>query len=413
MLTPSVAVANPVRREVPPPLIHSDSRSFPIRVSTPDILVNAEILRLVEDSWRGLERVLGPLEAPSGTRFVFYFLPVEGSGAWDGVVYPRSLVYGRNSVEFRVFIADDPKRYPRPVVRTAVLAYLQWVVWRERTDRLAGGEVPDPPFWLWEGVTEATMHRRHRDWQQVVWRLSQRDRLPALIEVQQWQEAGGDVVEASARRAVAYWLVRHVAQTPAEQQSIRLWLEGTAENSLRTYWPDRMETEIWWRQVAGLSERSEIPVAGWEETARALQAQRYFSFYDPESEKRLIYDVLDLPELGKPLKSVELVEWQERVINIQLASHWLWQPVVGNYLIAVAEWSAGRHARYAERRDEIIEKTREMERMRRGVGDLMDWLTVNYEIGDSPDGRGRYAEVVRELREERERLREEWQVRDP
>jgi hypothetical protein len=283
------------------------------------------------------------------------------------------------------------------VYRSLVICILQAQILRDATE-LSGDELPEPPLWLSEGLTQVLMENKRDDFADVVWRFYLAKKVPSLATVQRWTELSELGMRRSWQQAFSFWLVTQSIKSAADQKTIQVYLGSLLKDPEKLYWSDESAGQGWWLASTSQALKQRIPSYDWDQSSSRLREATFLTVtYKGQMDVHLI-SITELPASPAFLQVVTPVhESISQLSNLEMLGHPMIASVAKHYRAALEAWLGGNITAYAQglraARDQQVESTLLHEQ----ANDFLDWFTVNYELDvDTPEYRN-YAKVVEEI----------------
>jgi hypothetical protein len=386
-------------------LLRAPSLSFPVTVLGPNQLENAHWLETVEQAHREFSKILGETLPPEA-KFEYVWLPPKNAAA-DGElpeVFPRQLRTAGGSMTWVVQARGEMPRDREILWRTSFLCQLQALVLARSNGAKLPAEVADPPLWLIEGMTQMLLPTRWDDWAKVVERYSRTEKLPTLRAVQEWDFLGADKLERLYRSAFCHRLLQEATATEAERQALAVWLKSLTfdpEAGPAFYWAANSRQEAWWKERTARTLKPSIPVHTWDESATRLREALHFNVkMKGETAPRLV-SLATMPERPEDLQDLQAVqEALNRLLQAESQAHPVWRPILAQYRAALVFWITGKTAAYQQAVAKAGRMQEQAGKFMEQVGDYLDWVTVNYPMGQNEGSYSTYSELVRRLEQE-------------
>ncbi len=385
------------------------SEQFPISVRSPDSLENAALLALAEETYRTFLETMG-IESLSGFALRVSWSSVPLEPPYDPLAsFPRKVEMrpdgGRVfSVMTRGRFADNPSPADESVLReqfyrACMACYLQALVWSENVV-VRDGSLVEPPFWLREGLTQLMIKARHETYGKIVENYRQRQRPPALQEVQEWDGFTDDALQSLWRQAFAYWLVKNGAAERAAKQALVLWLSSGNYSRDRSFLDPTPENESWWRNRL-VAPTPALRNYDWDQTVaeldRCLQLELTLKTPSPDSPWRdAKLEAGKLPPLSAVKSAGPVRERVGELTDLQTKAHPAWMPSVELYRSALSKWLTGDQASYQALLAAAEKQRTQTVGYMSLVDDYVDWVMVNIPVNLPGGGIPSNARIIRE-----------------
>jgi hypothetical protein len=370
-----------------------NSDNCPISARSPDSLENAAMLALAEDSYKTFLKTMGipslagfslklswdssPLQPPYDS-FASFPRKVEMTpgGSRIFTIMARGPLASGNDEKNRETLREE-------FYRSCMACYLQALVWSQNVV-VKDGSLEEPPFWLREGLTQLMMKSRHETYAKIVSNYQKTRRLPALEQVQGWDEFTDDFLESRWRQAFAYWLVRLATVEIASKQALVLWLSSGNYTQDRSFLAPNPRNESWWNESIG-DPPQPFKSYDWSKTVALLNQYKQINATlkaakPGEDEKTRAFAIKDLPEPGL-LKSVNPVRARiDDLSKLQLKAHPAWTKIIEFYRLSLELWMKGDQPEFKKCVAAIEKQENDVNQYMSMVGDYMDWVTVNMPV---------------------------------
>ncbi|MEM6822676.1 MAG: hypothetical protein AAF558_12140 [Verrucomicrobiota bacterium] len=385
------------------PVFSVTSEKYPIRIVSRDSLLNLELLPLVEQTAIQFSKMLGIRKLPVNELVVRW---KPGIPDFEGPFfsYPRQIGTDGGRISLTVELKGELEGNTFKVRRSIVIALLQALTW-DGEAKISIEELADPPLWLSEGLLWSMVSTRDEQWQSIVMKAGRIQRVPSLVQIQEWDLLSEFSVERYWQQAFSYWLFKKAVITSSEKRAIRLWLKKLRTVEPEPFWTDSAQTEVWWQKQVDSPTGKAIPVLGWEQTVASLSQALHFSIRVEGGSRKMI-QIRELPnEVLVGFSPTEVKEAMQKLELLELKAHFLWRPVVEAYRQALGQWMVGEYAEYRKAINQARLLEERIRDQHRASKDMLDWAVVNLEFQATEDQLTDYAKLVRELEKERERVR--------
>jgi hypothetical protein len=397
------------------------SDEFPISARGTDALENAAMLTLAEESYRTFLQTLGlpalpdfalrltwdrtPLPPPHDP---FASFPRKVETAPDGTRTFTIMARGALADSH----AADTQDLRENFYRACMACYLQALVWSSNMTPRDGG-LTEPPFWLREGLTQQMMKSRHEMFLKIARNYRQRQRLPALEQVQGWREFADDFLSARWQQTFSYWLLRLATKEAASRQALALWLSSGNYAQERSFLAPDARNQSWWDESLSVSDepsRNLVESYDWDQTVALLNQCRHLSVVlkperSGEAAQPLVLALKDLPPPARLQSTAPVRKAIETLANLQLKAHPAWAKIIEFYRLTLELWQSGNQVEFKKCFAAIEVQERDVYQYMTLVGDYMEWVTANTPV----DWRGgrltSSAKVTREVMSEGARLK--------
>jgi len=383
------------------------SDRYPIEVISRDTGMNDWLLEKSEKALTDIIRLLDIQQVPFGELILRW----KPGNANDIVSFPRVLrLKGRMPVMEIDFSGADRSQVVS-IKRTLTIALLQAHIWQGE-EHINEEIIPDPPLWLSEGVLWESLGYGHDVRKGVVDKASRVGMVPTLTDIQQWNELSDLQLERLWQQAFAYCLVRKTFQTRAEKRAVMLWLKNQQQVGAAPFWENSTGVESWWQEAASRPMDKKIPLKDWEQSVATLNQLRHLSVRLSDGERKMFF-IEELPE-GVELdrQNRSLVEYIQAFDLLALSCHYALNPAVVRYRNALELWLKQDHKEYRKMIQEAKQWEQWSVKQKQKATDMLDWSVVNLEVRSNAGNSEvltDYATVVRELEQERMRVRREFQ----
>ncbi|MEM1157419.1 MAG: hypothetical protein AAF649_04820 [Verrucomicrobiota bacterium] len=383
------------------------SDRFPIEVISRDTSMNHWLLENTEVAVVNILGLLDLTEAPFG-ELILRWKPGSAQGVFS---FPRMLQIESRMPRMEIDFSGADRSQMVAIQRTLLIALLQAHIWQGAESTYAK-MIPDPPLWLSEGVLWESLGYGHDAWRGVVDKASLAGVVPSLAEIQSWDELSELRLERLWQQAFSYCLVHKTFQTRAEKRAVMLWLKDYQQQSANDFWENSAGVESWWQEAAAQPMRKKIPLRDWDQSVAALNQLRHFSVRLANGERKMFF-IRDLPE-GVVLdrKDASLVEYIQSFDLLALSCHYVLAPALARYRNALERWLKQDYEDYRK----LIEEAKTWEdwsvKRKQNATDMLDWSVVNLDVRANTSRSELltdYAAIVRELEQERMRVRREFQ----
>lgn len=386
------------------------SEKVPLSVQASGLILSQKILRMAEEAIQDADRKLYGEDLKHSSIHVKWSPSSLRDVEKEDLPYTfrRNLRIRDDKKVFIIYGRGNPEALREVLLRTVVIVYLQAMA-LEDAEAIKGDYVPDPPFWLVEGMTQGMMEERLQDFERVVGTMTVRKRTPTLEEVQEWEGLHPDKLTAFWQQAFLYWLVEQMTSNRAEQRALKVWVRQTMmKTRLALYWTDFPEGEKWWVEVLARAPKRQVPVMTWDESFSTLRDCLQFAAPGEEGKQDVLGTVRRLPENPSP----ELVEavfknvWPE-LAGMELHAHFRWAPVAVLFRQAIVSWKNGDQKAYGE----LIQLAEKMElsnhHAREKALKRLDWFEVNHPVGSVWTDLDRFRNIFeyRPIQEEQDPVR--------
>jgi|GEM_PF-1176183 len=319
--------------------------------------------------------------------------------------FPRSIGQDEDGWIFTIKGQGNWKDGKEQLYRTLAICVLQSRMLPEK-GKLGPNNLPDPPLWLSEGLTQTLMESRREDFAYAVWRFSLSKKVPSLESIQQWEELSPDGIRRSWQQAFSFWLFTQATRNRAEKVTLQSYLSMQLKDPGRNYWTAEATNEEWWQRSTSVALKQQIPGLNWQQSVARLRDSTFFTVrYTGDEGERLI-SITELPKSTASLQSLKPVdELALKLADLELNAHALIQPVAGFYRRALEAWSSGNIDEYARNLRAARDWQKEATQVREKANDFLDWFTVNYELDINNADHRNYARTVEKLENARKDLR--------
>ncbi len=416
----------------------SNAENFSIKVDSGDEYAGLELITFSRKTI-GLISERFPPEALDDLSLE-YLIRIGDSGAVPDTffTFPREIVFRPDSKILRIFIDANWQQHQEALVRTLALGLVQAMAWKEKPQAPVA-ELPEPPLWLSEGLTQWTEQAlqneisssvlipvlKYRDlsimaepFRQIVWKAHLSNRAPDLNKVQEWNALPELRVERMWQQAFCYWAFEAATRTGSGRMSLVEWIHESDVITPEPYWRNSASEANWWNREIRLSETSSEFALSWQRTTQALRDLMVCKFTHAQTKDTELLRLGELPRLpasksGKKSKNQELenqvratvLEQVEGLLDLESRAHALCQPALAAYIESLRSWIGGDMEAYRQRFQEGQERMRLAGKYHSLINDKLDWVIVNYEFSSTGEDGLDYSQLVRELTRERERVR--------
>jgi hypothetical protein len=387
------------------------SDRMPLEVVSRDPFVNNQLLELSEKTVANVMDKMDQDRLPFGKMNISWRPESsEESSVPVSFSFPRSMRIEGGRVELDIEVWGDPVFQKLAIQRTIIIGLLQSYIWQDEK-KFSMSLLPEPPLWLSEGLLWDVAGYRYDDWREVVAKASRTRKMPSLKTIQGWEELSELGIERAWQQAFCYCLYENALQSTGEKRAVLLWLKKFKFPFPDPFWANSSETENWWKEAAAQPLQQKLPVMSWQKTAASLNQLRHFSLKMQGGDRKMFL-LQDLPEgVEIDRKDAGLNEYLARIDQVTLSAHFSLNPVLIRYRKAFLSWVKQDYATYQKMINEAAQWEEWVISRRQSAQDMLDWAVVNLEL----ESRARnsvlidYVAVVRELENERYRLRREFQ----
>ena len=395
------AQEEPVRPKLRRMFSHA-SDLYPIEIRSPDSTVLAGLLQTADDSYKIFLERMGLKELEN-----FRLILEVNESAADGQLrsfdsFPRKMRRTGDEIRFRVLVDGPVGKREEQVYRSCMICYLQYLELKTGIPSTLYA-LPDPPFWLSEGLTQIALKSRVETCADIVRRYQRLERMPELKTVQEWKQASDHTIEAFWQQSFALALVRLTTVQAAEKQAVVLWLtSGAALSGL--YVEPTQRNEAWWRVSAATPRRS-FTYYDWDKTVASLNEVLQVGLTARGEHESRVLSIADLPDSSQVVSTAPLNSKVEELTLLRQSVHVMWVPVVELYRMAVVAWLQSDKRTYADAvgKAALIEKS--MGRYMEQVRDYLDYVTVNYPVDKPESSYLSYRDMLESLQNSRLSLR--------
>lgn len=352
--------------------------------------------------------------------------------------FSREIVFQTKAKKLRIFIDTDWRKHQEALIRTLSVGLVQAMAWKDSVQAPIA-ELPEPPLWLSEGLTQWTQKAIQNDirenvlipeikfrdyfpmeepFRQIIWKAYLSKLVPDLEEVQDWKDLPDLRVERLWQQAFSYWAFEAATRSESGRQAMYAWLRKQAVLTPEPYWQNTRPEANWWNQQVRRSENSSEYLLSWERSAQAVSDLMVCKFVHSMTKDTELLNLEQLPPLprrkqGEKNNTQELesiirktvIEQIERLLDLESRAHTLSQPALSAYIDSLRAWLNGDMEVYRLRFKEAQERMRLAGQYHALVNDTLDYAVVNYEFSSAEEGYLDYRDWVRELSRERERVR--------
>jgi len=347
--------------------------------------------------------------------------------------FPRRLVFHQEAMRVEILLDADWRRHREALARTISVGLLQAVAWGGN-DEAQLAELPAPPLWLSEGLTQWALRDTRdkvrsrvvlptirvqdvsplaEDLRQIVWKAVRTDHVPSLETIQGWKNLSGLRAEKFWQKAFCYWVFNGATGNESGRQAVREWLHSQDLIEPEPYWSLTEQEQVWWRRQAQSSEKSAAYQLTWERSAQELRELLHFEHtVDRQSPSQLV-SIANLPQKGKETVGLgqKLLEQTEALRNLAARAHPLAGPVIQAYVAAALNWIEGDYAAYEASRSEASARMERAGLYFERTSERLNWVMVNFDVEGLSDEQADHATLLRELSKERSRVRREAQAK--
>jgi len=402
------------------PVFTLESPSYPLRVVSRDFRINQQILEMAEGTVDSFIKILGLEEAPF-ERCVLRWRPL--STAMESIQepvpfsFPREIRKDKGKTSLTIYIDGPLAGGQVSIRRSLIIGLLQGVSWQGEGE-ISLAVLPEPPVWLVEGILWEMLRFRDEAWREVVMKAARTETTPSLEEIQNWQQLAFLEFERAWQQAFSFTLFRHAFKTPAEKKALRLWLREFRVPSPRAFWAKGSATENWWREVVAEPLPDRLPILSWASTVATLNQLRSRSLSlirkGETSSDRILVKLEELPEAYLPEQKDEVAEWMRELGLLSSKAHFAWRSIIAGYVQILDSWARGEAGTESHMQllDSLQQGEKDVVSRYARASEMLDWAVVNLDFGVQQDRFTGYARLVRELEEERRRLRREFGLKN-
>lgn len=316
---------------------------------------------------------------PARFRFILRNLPRNGEMDQAGS-YPRRVALN----PFPLFtVSTSSLGYQEEaLVRTAMIIQVEAYALMEARGVVHGDTLPDPPFWLIEGLTQAAMPNKRKALEQVVHRLGQTERGTSLAELQQWNELSEHRLEQFWQQAQCFWAVERATRTESDRERLRLWMDKWLHPKVDPFWPPGPDAESWWQEaIRAAQPKPVIPIISPADTPAQLARVLDFRARPAGETKSVEFNLRNLPaspsDFADP-KDLQAVAVE--LLKLQSTANFAWQEVIERYRAAYAAWLSGRYVDYLRLLGQAEQKQDHLTNYLTSVREYLDWFEINHTI---------------------------------
>jgi hypothetical protein len=423
-----------------PPRGHGEVNDFAIEL---DAGKERSDLGLIEFSRQAVKRMADRLpEDALDTISLRYFIDLEESSAVPDTfpTFPREMVFRSDSISLLIYIDTDWQKHQEALVRTICLGLVQAMSWKG-VGQAPVAELPEPPLWLSEGLTQWTLQALQNEWRssvliptvqfrdispmaeefrQIVWKAQLSSRAPGLEDVQGWKTLSELRVERLWQQAFSYWAFEAATRTESGQRALYQWIREQDVITPEPYWKVSNSEANWWNRQIRRSENSSEYLLSWERSTQSLRDLMVFEFVHAKTKDTELLRLGELPRLPRIKREAhpEMQELQDsvrqtvlkqmqRLRELESRAHLLYRPAINAYIDSLRRWLNGDMEAYRTRFNEGQERMRLAGKYHALVNDKLDWVVVNYEFSGLGEKELDYGKWARQLSRERERVRRE------
>ena len=384
-----------------------ESDRYPLEVVSRDTAMNQWLLTETEKALADSIKLLELDELPL-SQLTLRWKPGNAEGLFS---FPRRLQLKNEMPQMEVDFSGADRSQVVAIKRSIIIALLQAYIWQGE-ERIDLEIIPDPPLWLSEGVLWESLDYGHDAWRGVVDKAARVGSVPALDEIQNWDELSELRLERLWQQAFSYCLVRKTFQTRAEKRAVMLWLKDFRREDASGFWESIPSVENWWQEAAAEPMRKKIPLKDWEQSIVTLNQLRHFSVRLKDGTRKMLF-IEDLPEeLEIDREDSSLLEPVHQFDLLALSCHYALRPAVVRYGQAMRFWFNEEFEEYQEMMKQAKGWEQWCVTRKQSADDMLDWSVVNLSV-DAGTNRNElltnYAGIVRELEQERMRVRREFQ----
>ncbi len=399
------------------------SDRFPIEVTSRDGGMNRWLLDVTEDALRDFTRTLELDELPF-SQLNIRWRPGNAEGQLS---FPRSVILQAGMPEVDIDFTGANRAQTVAIKRTLMVAWLQAHIWQGE-DAILTGILPEPPLWLSEGLLWESERYQHDEWSQVVNKASRNGIVPSLQTIQGWSELSDLTLERMWQQAFSYCLTRKALQSASEKAAVLYWLKKHQKHAATAFWENSPEVEGWWQEVAARPMQKKIPILTWDQTVAKLNELRHLSLRLADGERKMFF-IENLPAaIELDPSDASMNEYVRQMDLLALSAHYALNPAIIRYRNALELWRPRAQKKKKEQEkdyqqyQELVQEARQWEdwatTRKQAAKDALDWSVVNLDVNQlavdedgsvSGSGLTDYAVVVRQLENERLRVRRKFQ----
>ena len=388
------------------------SEDFPISVRSTDSLVNVELLRLAEDSYRTFLQTMGLAELKAFALHLTWDKTPLAPPYDSFAAFPRKVELAADGRRTFIIMTRGPltgdMALHEEVYRSSMACFLQALVWSENVV-VEDGKLAEPPFWLREGLTQLMMKSRHETYLKIVQNYRKLERLPSLAEVQNWDTISEDFLQARWQQAFVYWLVRFGTAETVSKQALVLWLSSGNYATDRSFLNPDARNESWWTENVAQPPQP-FKYYDWNQTVAKLRelSQVTLTVRPLPPEKKETTQSISITALPNPKRVKSLLPVKERIrdlANLQLWAHPAWSQIINLYSVSLEQWLAANTKVYEQCVAAIKQREEASTRYMSMVGDYMDWVIVNTPVSFNDLPVSSHSRITRELLQEEARLK--------
>jgi hypothetical protein len=380
------------------------SEHFPLTFRSPEAVENPSRLEFCEKTMARLALQMG-LSDWKKARFIVSWNDRASDLIWVDT-FPRNIRRDGNVWVFTIKGQGNWKAGKEQLYRTLTVCLLQSRILPE-SGVLSDSNLPEPPIWLSEGLTQILMESRRDDFASAVWRFSLAQKVPSLEAIQDWTELSEDGIHRSWQQTFAFWLVTQATRTTADKSTLQLYLSTFLKEPGKRYWSAEGFNEDWWQRSTSEKLKQDLPGYDWEQSVARLRETTSISVKYKDDEGERLISITELPKSVKSLENLKPIdETRQKLTELGLRCHPLIKPVVAYYRNALEAWADGNIDLYAKNLRAARDQQKETTLLREQANDFLDWFTVNYAIDVDHSDYRNYAQLVEELESARRELRE-------
>ena len=392
--------ARPALRQV----FSQASDRYPVEVRGPDTVALSGLLDVAENSCRIFLERMGLPQLKNFKMILDAGGPDSPNAIYSSDSFRRKIRRAGDETVFRVFVEGPAGKVKEQIYRSCMICYLQHLEFQNGIPADTD-VVPDPPFWLSEGLTQIAFKSREDTYAEIVRRYQRLERMPELKTVQEWRQPDDHSIKACWQQAFSVALVRLTTGQPAEKQALALWLgSGTTLSKSGLYLEPSQRNEAWWRVSATLPKQS-FTLYDWDKTVASLNEVLQVGLTARGESEGRVLSLADLPDPARVISTEPLNSKVAELALLRQCAHPMWVPVIEMYRIALMAWLKPDMRAYTAAAARAVALEKGMGVYMEQVRDYLDYVTVNYPVDTRESSYVSYREMMQSLQNSRFSLR--------
>jgi hypothetical protein len=390
-------------------LVNLTSTKLPLTLRSAVTVENTQRLSEAESALNQILNLTGLRKEPS-FRIVLHWNERETGDLWLDS-FPRNLRREGKLWLFEIRGEGKWESVREQLYRSLAVCVLQSQM-LQGLEVLPEAEIPDPPLWMSEGLTQQLLQERRTDLAAVVWRFSVLKMVPPLSQVEGWKELAEDGIRRRWQQSFCFWLFLQASNSDSEKKALLVYLASLGIRHDRRYWSAGGLNEDWWQQVTTRALKEKDLYYDWDQsTAYLSEATMIPVQYVGQVQSNLI-SITELPKDQKAIKDISpITETLKKLVELELRGDPLLKGVIKAYRLALESWMQNKAGDFARHLRSAREQQKQLTTLRAEATDFLDWFEVNYAVEASSTDYRDYAERVLELEKVRLDFREEQVVK--